>query len=130
MTALNKLGQDLAENAMAPGVSTKYQGVSLKHKDNAECIADGILTLVEIEEEPFHILILKKASPPGAADLSGLSALNILEDLNRNRERLVSLEASLMRLPLEEGDAARQMAEGVKAVDNLLDQLEQPHHQR
>jgi two-component system sensor histidine kinase ChiS len=121
---LNKLGQDLAENAMAPGVSTKYQGVSLKHKDNAECIADGILTLVEIEEEPFHILILKKASPPGAADLSGLSALNILEDLNRNRERLVSLEASLMRLPLEEGDAARQMAEGVKAVDNLLDQLE------
>ena len=58
--------------------------------------------------------------------MSGLPTLKLLEELKRNRERLVSLEASMLNPPLDRQYNTGKMSEGIKAVDEILDHLE--HH--
>ena len=43
----------MAAKAMPPESSRNYNGIPLRCKDGTECVANGILTLVEVEEETF-----------------------------------------------------------------------------
>jgi two-component system, sensor histidine kinase ChiS len=123
--AVKAFTADLNTGGLCPGTSKNYSGFAINCADNSVCKANGILTLLEMEDELFHLFILRDAPQDAHTVPSFAPTLGRIQDLNRNRERLHTLEASLNRLTAGKGNEKRATVKVVKEIDGLLDHLEQ-----
>lgn len=111
----------LGHNELCNGESY-FQAITIQCPENKLLQVDISLSFLDLEEDALLFLILKKTIPGQNQILSMASSAGLINDLNRNNERLGRFEASLNSLTLNRDDPQGNR-ESLKNIDTLLDQL-------
>ncbi len=104
----------------------KYQRFTIKKRNEEELPVEMLLSPLELEDETFFVFIFRKPTLlPVTSELSnpGTAGIALIEELNRNRSRIQSLEEALSEgIPkLMTNDAG--FKNKLKTIDTALEQL-------
>jgi two-component system sensor histidine kinase ChiS len=112
----------VAEPAAPSSQACLFERMRLTRCDGKSLPMDFFTTGIELEDEPLLLLIVR---PPGAMDSrrTAQASATMLRELGNNRQRILSLEATM--LSLESGNLSEQQTviENLKALDTLLEHL-------
>jgi len=107
---------DLMDTGLTPGESRNYRKLSLLRSDKGILRAGGLLVLLDVEEEPFHVFILRAAErdTPRGASTPG-EALNRIRAHDGNRP---GIDPSTILSP---GEVSHRRKLGVRVMNLSVD---------
>ncbi len=121
-----KPGSHEAQEDIATSRTHSYREVRLMRADQTPVTAHVLATLLDLEDEPLTALIIRKPSnkkTPQEETIIAGNALAVIEELNRNRNRIQSFEVSLNGLVPKIMEKEPMFLNELKVVDNALKQL-------
>ena len=120
--SLKPLMADISGDAAFSDPAKIYTGLTLRDADGTPVIRDILRTTMEMEDEILSILILRQeTSPPG--ERLPVPAMALIEEMNRNRDRLQSLEEALNGLTPKVLEGHPGFLQNLRAIDTALDQV-------
>jgi two-component system sensor histidine kinase ChiS len=121
---ITTLKDDPASAQRRPGALTGHHKVRFQGADEDDILADVRLTTLVFEEEHFTLLILRKPSETRQGKThEQFSALKLIEELNRNRVRIQTLEGSLNRLFSKDPGKYPRLLNELRVIDTALEGL-------
>ncbi len=117
-------GDDPRKAEVHQGVMAYYDKVGFQTADKEIIQADVRFAFLDLEEENFKLLILREPTDiPEEKAHKQITALKLIEERDRNRNRIQTLEESLNRLVNKEPGADSRLLKELKVMDNALDGL-------
>ncbi len=107
-----------------PGQMGEFDKVRFQRADEDTILADVRLAPLDLEEESFTLLILREPAGTREGKASEqVSAFKLVEELNRNRVRIQTLEGSLNRLFHKNPGEHPRLINELRVMDNALEGL-------
>ena len=97
-------------------VTGNFDSVNFSGAGSRQVAANILVSPLELEEETLHLIILRTGSPHP-------SVPTIIEELNRNRQRLRLFEEVLDGLFSKGGDVEPELRNELKVIDSTLEQV-------
>jgi two-component system, sensor histidine kinase ChiS len=120
--SLTPLMADLSGDTALSGSARIHPGLTLYCADGRRIASDVLQTLMEMEDELLSVLILRPETSRGGEALP-VPAMALIEEMNRNRDRLQSLEESLNGLIPKVLEGHPGFLRELRAIDAALDQV-------
>ncbi len=122
---LEEVNMDLFEDRISPGSDKTYEKVRLTYSE-ANQNNSLVIKALDLDDENLFVLIIKESDPPEAKLAQGLLATNgsqIIDELNRNRSRIRSVEESLSRVTNKAIIDHPELADDLKIIDLTLNKI-------
>lgn len=120
--------QPLIRKSLSSGAATTLQDVRLHRADRTHLAGSIVLTTMELEEELLSVLLIRQAAPPDGSDASAASpgpSLALLAELNRNQQRLRTLEETLSATLTTKESTTATVRQEISAIDTALATMSQ-----
>ncbi|MBW1800393.1 MAG: response regulator, partial [Deltaproteobacteria bacterium] len=96
MDRVSSLMRGMEQDNGPSALFESLHGVAFRHPDKGDLLAEIQVVTLDLEEELLYLLILRESSTTGKGTTpEPVPALKVVEELNRNRHRLQTLEESL-----------------------------------
>jgi len=120
---LRPLFNSPAQSESSGKTISSYPETEFKTLDNTTVCAELMVTSLELDDELHHVFIVRQSitgdtRPPSVA-------LTVVEELNRNRQRLNSLEISLNEMLPMVAEKVPGFVQNMRLIDNALEQVGQ-----
>lgn len=117
------LFNDLFDSPSAPVKNFSYPNFTIKKADGADLNGTAFITAVELDEDILYLMVLRQPQEEGTIPVPSTPALLLVNELNRNRQRLLSIEEALLSLQTGAQEKSKPVFDDLKAIDTLFERL-------
>ncbi len=122
---LRAVFNELDEMEISAGQTRHLPKVELKTSDGKSVIQDLLVSPLELEDEVLYAILVRR---PEKSSKSSAPALEVIEELNRNRRRIQSLEDSLNGMLPQIVEKVPDFQANLRLIDGALDQVGRSLH--
>ncbi len=119
-----ELADSISSVMQDEGGAGPFAEIALVGPDGGRLMVDVELAVLDHEEENYAALLVRRERTNGEKGDRAVPALEVIEGLNRNRQRLQALEESLGDALPQRADDSTLLRESIVTIDSALEQVD------
>ncbi len=124
--SLKAMSDDLSGDHIPPGIGKNYPKINLLNSKQKKIPVDVLIMPLDLEDEQLNVLIMRsmhKAPTKRLTENTPWNSLDIIKELNQNRDRIQQLEASLSLITPATLQEKPELMKDLKTVDTALEKI-------